>query len=296
VKERASSFPVAACRKIGDYPRCENRFQIRTGSEQKHLGRKIMVLWVRFEESGKTGFGTLEGDKIAVHEGDMFDRAKPTGRTVPLGAVKPLTPCTPSKMVCLWNNFHALAAKFNFKTPEEPLYFLKAQSAFHPAGTPIRRPRGYDGKVLYEGELGIVIGKRSAGISEAEAPSCIFGYTCVNDVTAFDLLNKDPSFQQWTRAKSFDTFGVFGPAIATGLDPDKLIVRTILNGDERQNYPVADMFFRPYRLVSLISRDLTLMPGDVIACGTSLGAGSMKPGSTVEISIDGVGRLVNQFD
>ncbi|HYB10974.1 MAG TPA: fumarylacetoacetate hydrolase family protein [Alphaproteobacteria bacterium] len=255
-----------------------------------------MARWIRFVEGGKSGFGTLDGETIAVHEGVMFDRAKPTGRMVPLAAVELSIPCTPSKMVCLWNNFRALAAKFNFKTPEEPLYFLKAQTAFHPAGMPIRRPRGYDGKVLYEGELGIVIGRRAVAITEAEAPACIFGYTCVNDVTAFDLLNKDSSFQQWTRAKSFDTFGVFGPVIATGLDPDTLVVRTILNGDERQNYPVADMFFRPYRLVSLISRDMTLLPGDVIACGTSVGAGSMKPGSTVEIAIDGIGSLVNRVD
>lgn len=255
-----------------------------------------MTHWVRFEEAGRTGFGTLEGDKIAVHEGDLFGKAKPTGRSLALGTVKLLTPCEPSKMVCLWNNFHALAAKFNFKEPEEPLYFLKAQSAFHPAGTVIPRAKHYTGRVIFEGELGIVIGKRCAGVSEAEAPNCIFGYTCVNDVTAFDLLNKDPSFQQWTRAKSFDGFGVFGPVIATGLDPGPLVIRSLLNGEERQNYPVADMFFKPHRLVSLISQDLTLLPGDVIACGTSLGAGNMKPGSKIEIVIEGIGTLSNVME
>jgi ketopantoate reductase len=133
-------------------------------------------------------------------------------------------------------------------------------------------------------------------VSEAEAPDYIFGYTCVNDVTAVDLLKKNPSFDQWARAKSFDTFGVMGPVIVTGLDPTKLSIRTILNGKERQNYPVSDMFFPPHKLVSMLSRDMTLMPGDVIACGTSLGAGPMAEAeNTIEIAIDGIGSLSNPF-
>src|SRR5690349_4719049 len=134
-------------------------------------------------------------------------------------------------------------------------------------------------------------------VSEAEAGDYIFGYTCVNDVTAVDLLKKDPSFDQWARAKSFDTFGVMGPVITTGVDPMQLKVRTILNGKERQNYPVSDMFFPPLKLVAAVSRDMTLMPGDVIACGTSLGAGVMgEAENLVEIAIDGVGKLSNRFD
>ncbi len=255
-----------------------------------------MTKWMRFEENGRIGFGSLEGDAIAVHEGDMFGASRPTGRRVPAASVALRTPCDPSKMVCLWNNFHALAAKFNFKEPAEPLYFLKAQTAFHPGGGHIPRPNNYPGRVVFEGELGIVIGKRCKEVSEADAPNHVFGYTCVNDVTAFDLLNKDPSFQQWTRAKSFDGFGVFGPVIATGLEPHSLSIRTVLNGQERQNYPVADMFFEPYRLVSLISQDLTLLPGDIISCGTSLGSGSMKPDNKIEITIEGIGTLSNIMD
>jgi 2-keto-4-pentenoate hydratase/2-oxohepta-3-ene-1,7-dioic acid hydratase in catechol pathway len=150
--------------------------------------------------------------------------------------------------------------------------------------------------VVYEGELGIVIGKRASSVSESEAAAHIFGYTCINDVTAIELLNKDASFDQWTRAKSFDTFGVFGPVIATDIDPMALTIKTFLNDQERQNYPVADMVFPPAKLVSLISQDMTLEPGDVIACGTSIGVGSMKPGSEVRIVIDGVGELINRYD
>ena len=255
-----------------------------------------MAHWIRFEHQGRTGFGVLENDSIKVYSGDMFGSAQPTGATVPLAAVKVLIPTQASKMVALWNNFHALATKLGNPEPPEPLYFLKGNNSFLAHGETIRVPASYSGKVVYEGELGIVIGKRCKAVSEADAPGYVFGYTCINDVTAAEILNKDATFAQWSRAKSFDTFGVFGPVIATGLDPSGLVVRTILNDQERQNYPVADMIFSPLQLVSLISQDMTLEPGDVIACGTSVGVGSMKPGSSVSIVIDGIGTLSNRYE
>ena len=252
--------------------------------------------WARFRRAGSVGFAQLEGDSLKVYSGDIFEGAAPTGQTVKLAEVELMTPCDPSKMICLWNNFHALAAKLEVAEPPEPLFLLKAPSAFTAAGTTIRRPRTYDGPVVYEGELGIVIGKRCSAVSESEAADHIFGYTCVNDVTAAKIIPKDPTFAQWTRSKSFDSFGVFGPVIATGLDPLTLSVRTILNGDERQNYPVSDMIFPPHKLVSLLSHDMTLMPGDIIACGTSIGVGSMKePSNQVTIAIEGIGELTNTY-
>ena len=124
----------------------------------------------------------------------------------------------------------------------------------------------------------------------------MFGYTCANDVTAAEILNKDASFAQWVRAKGFDTFCPLGPAIATGLDPATLTVRTVLNGDLRQDFPISDMRFSVAQLVSMISQDMTLFPGDVILSGTSVGVGSMKPGSTVEVTIGGIGTLTNRFE
>lgn len=256
-----------------------------------------MALWVRFERGGKPEIGTIEGNRIAVHSGDMFAGAAPTAESIAIEAAHLLTPCVPSKMICLWNNFPALAAKLGVAAPDEPLYFLKAPSAFLAHGEAIRRPESYAGKIVYEGELGIVIGKKCSNVSKAEAQHHIFGYTCVNDVTAADIINQNPTFAQWARAKSFDTFGVFGPGIATEIDPMALRVRTVLNGDERQNYAVCDMFFPPFKLVSLLSQDMTFMPGDLIACGTSLGVGTMKePRNTIEISIAGVGTLTNVFE
>ena len=251
-------------------------------------------LWVRFTHAGRTGFGTLAGDSINVHTGDMFAGPKPTGDRLALDAVRLLMPTQPGKVIALWNNFAALGAKLNLAVPAEPLYLLKAPNSFAGPGDAIRKPR-CDGKVVFEGELGIVIGRTASGVSEADAMQYVFGYTCANDVTVADILNRDASFAQWVRAKGFDTFCPMGPAIATGLDASKLIVMTTLNGELRQNYPISDMRFSVAQLVSLISADMTLQPGDVILCGTSIGVGSMKPGSDVEVSIDGIGSLRNRF-
>jgi len=255
-----------------------------------------MTKWIRFRHEERTGFGVLTGSAIAVHEGDMFDAPRATGDTLSLDDVEIEPPSVPTKMIALWNNFHALARKLELPEPREPLYFFKGANSFLASGQVIRRPKSYDGRVVYEGELGIVIGRACKEVGPDEADAHIFGYTCVNDVTAFDLIAKDPTFPQWARAKSFDTFGVFGPTVATGLDPDALTVRTVLNGEERQNYSAGDMIFNPRQLVSLLSHDMTLRAGDVICCGTSLGTGSMKlPESSVEVVIDGIGTLSNAF-
>jgi 2-keto-4-pentenoate hydratase/2-oxohepta-3-ene-1,7-dioic acid hydratase in catechol pathway len=255
-----------------------------------------MALWLRFEQDGQIKFGSLQGDTISIHTGDMFSNPTDSGETAELADVKVLTPCDPGKMICLWNNYRALTAKMEGVIPDEPLWFLKPSSSYLGPNEAIRRPASYDGPIVYEGEIGIVIGKECREISEADIADYIFGYTCINDVTAVKLISKDETFAQWTRSKAFDTFGIFGPAIATGLDPMTLSVKTVLNGDERQNYPVNDMRFPPHQLTSLISHDVTLMPGDVIACGTSVGVGSMKePENDVHITIEGIGTLSNTF-
>ena len=250
--------------------------------------------WVRFREGGTERFGTLEGARVRAWSGSLFDDPRPGERTVALAEVELLTPVQPSKVIALWNNFHALGEKLNLPVPAEPLYLAKTPNSWLEPGGTIRHPGG-GAKVVFEGELGIVIGRACRQVAEAEAMDHVLGFTCANDVTAADILHRDPSFPQWVRAKGFDTFCPFGPVVATGLDPRSLRVRTWLDGEIRQDYPVADMRFSVPQLVSLISQDMTLLPGDVILCGTSLGVGSMKPGSTVEVEIDGIGRLVNRI-
>lgn len=251
--------------------------------------------WLRFAADGAEYFGTLDGNTVTAWRGDLFADPQPTDRRFPLDAVRVLPPCRPGKLIGLWNNFHERAAKEGLQRPVHPPYFIKGANCYAAHGDTIRRPAGYAGMVVFEAELGIVIGRRTTAASVADAPAAIFGYTCVNDVTARDLLRLDPAFQHWTRAKSFDSFGVFGPVIAAGLDPASLRVRARVNGEERQNYPVSDMFFSPAAIVSHLSHDMTLEPGDVIACGTSVGAGPLQGGDTVEVAIDGIGRLINRF-
>jgi len=255
-----------------------------------------MTCWLRFHADGADRFGTLSDDRIDEFTGDLFAHPQPSGRAFSREQVRVLPPCRPGKLIGLWNNFHERAAKEGLHRPEHPLYFIKAANCYAADGESIRRPNGYQGAVVFEAELGLVIGRRCKDVAVADALSYVFGVTCVNDVTARDLMRLDPAFVHWTRAKSFDTFGPFGPVIATGLDPAGLCVRGRVNGELRQDYAVADMIFSPAEIVSHLSQDMTLEPGDVIACGTSVGAGPLLAGETVEVAIDGVGRLVNRVE
>lgn len=253
-----------------------------------------MDTWMRFMSSdGGIVFGRVEGGYL--HEYESLDQRVPTGAVLSTRAMTQLAPCAPGKIVALWNNYHALAAKLDKPVPAHPLFLLKPAGSVVGAGEAIRRPASYAGKIVYEGELGIVIGRRCRHASLAEAAASIFGYTVVNDVTAADLLNENPHFPQWCRAKGFDTFCCLGPAIVSDFDWQSGRVVTTLDGVERQNYPLADMVFSPAEQVSLISHDLTLEPGDVIACGTSLGVGSIKEGATVVVTIAGIGALSNRL-
>jgi 2-keto-4-pentenoate hydratase/2-oxohepta-3-ene-1,7-dioic acid hydratase in catechol pathway len=252
--------------------------------------------WVRFQSSGgDIGIGILRGAAVAVHEGSMFESPVPTGASLEIRDLRILAPCVPSKMVALWNNFGALAAKLGKQPPAHPLYFIKPATCIIGTGDAIERPTSYPGKIAYEGELGIVIGKLCKNVAVAEAQDHIFGYTCINDVTAADILNETPDFAQWCRSKSFDTFGAMGPTIATSIDLSRARVITRLAGVERQNYALSDMLFAPAELVSRISQDMSLLPGDVIACGTSVGVGSIRDGAAVEVYIEDIGSLVNSL-
>jgi 2-keto-4-pentenoate hydratase/2-oxohepta-3-ene-1,7-dioic acid hydratase in catechol pathway len=252
------------------------------------------IRWARYRKpDGRVGFGMVEDDRIVEYAGDLFDSPQATGSAIERSKVTLLAPCAPTKMVALWNNFHELKAKLGKQAPAHPLFLLKPASSIIGPDEPIRRPTGYAGKIAYEGELGIVIGRRCKDVSGAEAAGYIFGYTCVNDVTAAEVLNETPDFAQWCRSKGYDTFGCIGPVIATQLDLNQARIVTRVGGSERQNYPVSDMIMSPSDLVSRLSHDMTLLPGDVIACGTSLGIGSIRDGTAVEVHIDGIGSLTN---
>jgi len=189
-----------------------------------------------------------------------------------------------------------VAEKQGLEQPEDPLFFLKGPNTYLAPGGVIRKPGSYDGRVIYEAELGIVIGRTCKNADEAIAADSIFGYTCVNDVTALQVLDADPTLRQWARAKGYDTFGPFCPVIATEIDPATATVRAELNRRERQNYPVNDLFVQPVELVSRLSYFISLEPGDIVSCGTGPGALPMKPGSTIDVFIDGIGTLTNVYE
>jgi 2-keto-4-pentenoate hydratase/2-oxohepta-3-ene-1,7-dioic acid hydratase in catechol pathway len=251
--------------------------------------------WLQFTHRGRKGFGCIQGKHVQCHSGDMFDGPQANGELLALDEIEWLAPCAAGKIIGLWNNFRAAAEKNGWATPSEPLYFLKSPGSATGHLAPIPKPASYHGRVVYEGELAVVIGRRAIAVSEEVAAAHIFGYSCANDVTALELLHRDASFAQWTRAKSFDGFGAFGPVIETDFDPAQAQLRTLVGGRERQNYALSDMFFSPVALVSRISHDMTLEPGDVILCGTSLGVLPMKPGTLVEVVIDGIGTLGNTY-
>lgn len=255
-----------------------------------------IVRWMRFTRRGddSVAFGTVsQPDTIEVRDGDMMGESAPTGELVALADVVVLPPCTPTKIVGLWNNLATAAAKNGWAQPAEPLYFFKPSTACTGHGAPVVPPSSYHGRVVYEGELGVVIGRQCSNVALDDVDDVVFGYTCVNDVTALELITADDSFPQWCRAKSFDTFAPIGPVVAAGIDPDVLTIQTRVGGKVRQDYPVSDMFFSPRQLVSLISRDMTLLPGDVIACGTSTGVLPMRAGTEIEVEIAGIGVLAN---
>ena len=254
------------------------------------------MTWIRFIQEDVERFGLLENGIITTYSGDMFNSPISTGETIAVEAVQLIVPVQPGKIIGMANNYHALIEKGGGTVPEEPLYFIKANTSLNSHGRPVRRPKAYAGKIIFEGELGLVIGRRCHEVAESVALGYLFGCTCVNDVTAIGLLKKDPSFLQWTRSKAADTFGVIGPCIATDLDPSGLRVTTTLNDQERQNYPVADMVFTPAQLISRLSHDMTLDTGDVIACGTSVGVGSMRHGDVGTVSIQGVGAISNTLE
>ena len=212
---------------------------------------------------------------------------------LPLEEVKLLAPVQPTKIVCVGRNYREHAAELGNKMPDEPLLFLKAPSALIGPEDKIELPPASQ-QVEHEGELGVVIGRITKGLAPGDNPlDYVFGYTCVNDVTARDLQRKDVQF---TRGKSFDTFCPVGPWIETELDPANVTVTTRLNGEIKQQGNTADMAFPVAFLIRYISEIMTLYPGDLIATGTPAGVSKMKNGDTVEVEVAGIGVLRNQVN
>lgn len=195
----------------------------------------------------------------------------------------------PTKIVGIGVNYRAHAVEMGKPLPEEPLMFLKPPSALLAPGAAIPRPGGFE-RVDFEGELGVVIGRRASRVSRGSALEHVLGYACVNDVTVRDLQKRDG---QWARAKGFDGFCPVGPRIVSGLDPTALRIVTRVNGVVRQDSNTSDLIFDVATLIAFVSEHMTLEVGDLISTGTPSGVGNLTPGDLVEIEIEGVGVLGN---
>ncbi len=217
----------------------------------------------------------------------------PAGASYRLDDVRFLPPVCPSKIVCVGRNYAEHARELGNEVPSEPLLFLKPPSSLNGHRAPVVRPHGVE-KLSYEGELGLVVGRRARRVSEAEAWDVLAGYTVLDDITARDWQKKDG---QWTRAKGSDTFCPVGPCWVPKEQVrfEDLRIISRVNGEVRQDASVTGMIFAVPQLIAYITSFLTLEPGDLIATGTPPGVGAVEPGDLVEVEIPGIGRLENRI-
>jgi 2-keto-4-pentenoate hydratase/2-oxohepta-3-ene-1,7-dioic acid hydratase in catechol pathway len=246
--------------------------------------------YFRVRAEGTASWARAEGEELRLLDGDPWSEPRDRAITVPLATATLLAPAAASKIIGIGRNYADHAAERGKPLPKEPLLFLKPPSALVGPGEPIRHP-GWVGRVDHEAELGIVIGREAARLPDPDAAlRHVFGATCVNDVTARELQDRDVQF---TRAKGFDTFCPVGPCIATGLDLARLRVEGRVNGERRQLGSTDQLIFSVAHLVWFVSRVMTLRPGDIISTGTPSGVGPLRPGDLTEVEIEGVGTLRN---
>ncbi len=243
----------------------------------------------RFRLGGQERYGVVEGDRVRALGGAPWTGGLPEGPPIPIADVTLLAPAQPSKVVCIGRNYRAHAKEMGHEIPPVPLIFLKPSTAVIGPQEAIRCPETSK-EVHHEGELGVVVARTLSRATAVEARLAVFGYTCLNDVTARDIQREE---KQFTRAKGFDTFCPLGPLIETNLDPLDLSVVCRVNGAERQRGYTRDMTFDPFALLAFISNVMTLLPGDVVATGTPEGVGPIRPGDWVDVEVSGVGVLRN---
>jgi 2-keto-4-pentenoate hydratase/2-oxohepta-3-ene-1,7-dioic acid hydratase in catechol pathway len=212
-----------------------------------------------------------------------------TGERVAMKDVKLLAPVVPSKIVCIGKNYAAHAAEIGEEVPDEPLIFLKPSTSIVGPGEAIVLPWQSE-HVDLECELTIVIGKITKNIEQEDVDAHIWGYTIANDVTARDLQFEDG---QWARSKGFDTFCPLGPWIETDFDVESATLESRINGEVIQHADTTDMVFNVREIVSHVSKNMTLLPGDIILTGSPAGITPIKNGDIIECEIEGIGTLIN---
>lgn len=245
----------------------------------------------RFSAGGDPQFGIVDDDELVVLAGDpMFHGYETTGERRKLAEVRLLAPVIPrSKVVCIGMNYAAHVATMQYEVPDNPLIFLKPNTAIIGPDEPIILPP-VEGRITHEGELVVVIGKVAKRVKKENWREYVFGYTVGNDVSARDVMFADG---QWARAKGYDSFAPIGPYIETELDPSALEIETFVDGEPRRKGNTRDMINGVPEIIEFVSDAWTLLPGDIIMTGTPDGLGGFHDGQTVEIRIEGIGTLRN---
>lgn len=247
--------------------------------------------FIRAEFEGEAFYAVLDGERVKRLAAAPYEAVRYDGREYGVSEVK-LLPCAePTKIVAVGKNYRAHADEMGEGQPEEPLLFLKPSTSIVGDGDDVVYPE-ISHRLDYEGELGVVIGKKCHAVKPGHSSEVIFGYTCLNDVTARDI---QKAVSQWTRGKGFDTFCPIGPHIETEMDPTHARIATRVNGEVRQHSTIDCMTHDIDKLVCYITECMTLLPGDIIATGTPEGIGSMQRGDIVEVEIEGIGVLHNRI-
>ena len=233
----------------------------------------------------------LKGDILNYFNAEIETILKNRVESHSLDDIEILSPSEPSKIVCIGLNYKDHAKELNLELPKSPVIFIKPSNAVNKTNSIVVYPK-ISSQVDYEGELAVVIGKKTKEASVEEADDHIFGYTIINDITARDFTLGDG---QWTRGKSCDGFAPIGPFIETDLDPLNQRIVTKVNGEIKQNSNTNQMIFSPQEIISYVSQTMTLYPGDIIATGTPPGVGPMDADSIVEVTIEDIGTLKNHL-
>ncbi len=243
----------------------------------------------RFQKGDDIFYAKVVDGEIFRLQGDVFGSPSFEKKATPLKGVKTLVPVVPSKIIAVGLNYSDHARESGKPLPKEPLFWLKATTSLIPDGAKVEIPFA-NHRNDFEAELAIVIGRRVRNVTPAAAARYIFGYTASQDITDRTIQAGE---SQWARAKSFDTFTPLGPYVETKIDPHDLSIQLFQNGQLRQNGNTSQLIFNCFHLVSFISVNMTLLPGDVILTGTPSGVGPIESSDRLEVRIQGMAPLVN---
>lgn len=243
----------------------------------------------RFQKGDETFFAKVVDGELFRLQGDVFGSPSFDRKPIRAKGLRTLTPVNPSKIIAVGLNYADHARESGKPLPKEPLFWFKATTSLIPDGGKIEIPFP-DHRTDYEAELAIVIGRRVRNVTPTAAARYILGYTAAQDISDRTIQNSET---QWCRCKSFDTFTPLGPYVETKIDPHTLTIQQFQNGQLRQNSNTGHLIFNCFQLVSFISTNMTLLPGDVILTGTPSGVGPIESGDRLEVRIQGLTPLVN---